>query len=135
MFRVNAGRTGAYCDGISRRSFLQLGVAGMATVGLADVLRAKSASQALGQPAKDTAVILIWLDGGPSHLDMYDMKPEAPPEYRGIWRPIPTNVSGMEISELFPRQAKVADQFSIVRSLFHNDADHFSAGPCGASRR
>src|SRR5687767_6037602 len=58
-------------------------------------------------------------------MDMYDMKPEAPAEYRGIWRPIKTNVPGIEITELFPLQAKLADKFSIVRSLHHNDGDHF----------
>ncbi len=125
MFRVHAGRTRSYCDGLSRRSFLQLGVAGMASVGLSDVLRAKAESTAAGQAKKDTSVILLWLDGGPSHIDMYDLKPEAPPEYRGIWRPIKTNVSGIEISEMLPRQAAVADKFSIVRSLYHNDGDHF----------
>jgi hypothetical protein len=59
-------------------------------------------------------------------MDLYDLKPEAPAEYRGIWRPIPTNVSGIEISELFPLQAKVADKFSIVRSLHHDTGDHFA---------
>jgi hypothetical protein len=112
---------------MTRRSFVQLGVAGMASVTLADVLRAKARSAALGQTPKDTSVILIWLDGGPSHMDLYDMKPEAPAEYRGIWRPIKTNVPGIEISELFPRQAKVADKFSIIRSLYHNTGDHFTA--------
>jgi hypothetical protein len=112
---------------MTRRSFVQLGVAGMASVALSDVLRAKAASAASGQEWKDTSVILIWLDGGPSHMDLYDMKPEAPAEYRGIWRPIKTNVPGMEISELFPRQAKVADKFSIIRSLYHNTGDHFTA--------
>src|SRR5690606_6365724 len=76
---------------------------------------------------KDTSVILIWLDGGPRHLDLYDLKPDAPLEYRGIWRPIQTNVPGIEISELFPRQAKVADKFSIIRTLHHGTADHFEA--------
>lgn len=128
MFRVEAGNTREYCDGMSRRSFVQIGVAGMASVGLADVLRAKELSAAAGQSKKDTSVILIWLDGGPGHMDTYDMKPEAPAEYRGIWRPIRTNVSGMEITELFPLQAKVADKFSIVRSLHHNNGDHFTAG-------
>jgi hypothetical protein len=128
MFRIEAGSTGKYCDGMSRRSFVQLGVAGMASVSLADVLRAKEQSAAAGVPRKDTSVILIWLDGGPGHMDMYDMKPEAPVEYRGIWRPIRTNVPGMEVTELFPRQAKVADKFSIVRSLYHNQGDHFTAG-------
>ncbi|MGN6544473.1 MAG: DUF1501 domain-containing protein [Aureliella sp.] len=127
MFRVEAGGTRKYCDGLSRRSFVQVGVAGMASVGLADVLRAREES-AVGGSRKDTSVILIWLDGGPGHMDMYDMKPEAPVEYRGIWRPIRTNVPGIEITELFPRQAKVADKFSIVRSLHHDNGDHFTAG-------
>lgn len=126
MLRIEAGSTNKYCDGFSRRSFLQVGVAGMATAGLSQVLQAKNS--AVGQEQKDTAVILLWLDGGPSHLDLYDMKPEAPREVRGIWNPIPTNVPGMEISELFPLQAKVADKFSIVRSLHHNTGDHFTGG-------
>ena len=125
MFRIYSSRTATYCDGLSRRSFLQFGVAGVASVSLADVLRAKAQSAETGSPARDTAVILLWLDGGPSHLDTYDMKPDAPAEFRGIWRPIKTNVSGIEFSELFPRQAKIADRFSVIRSLYHNDGDHF----------
>ena len=148
--RIDAGGTDRYCDGLSRRSFVQLGVAGMATLGLADVLRAKAQSAPNLAPSRSTApgrstasghatkpghaigtkksVILIWLDGGPSHLDLYDLKPEAPSEVRGIWRPIRTNVPGFEISELFPKQAKIADKFSIVRSLFHGTGDHFAGG-------
>ena len=92
MFRIDAGRVSPkYCDGQSRRSFLQLGVAGMAAVGLPQLLKVKEASAAAGQLKKDTAVILLWLDGGPGHMDMYDMKPEAPAEYRGLWTPIKTN--------------------------------------------
>jgi hypothetical protein len=126
MFRIDANdRTQRYCDGISRRSFLQVGVAGMASVGLGGVLRAAQGGNPDARRAKDTSVILLWLDGGPGHMDMYDMKPEAPSEYRGIWRPIKTNVPGIEISEFFTRQAKIADQFSIVRSLHHDDGDHF----------
>lgn len=125
MLRIDAGATGPYCDGMSRRNFVQLAMTGMASLGLGDLLRARAASAAAGSPAKDTSVILIWLDGGPGHMDMYDMKPEAPAEYRGIWRPINTNVPGVEITELFPRQAKVADKFSIVRSLHHDTGDHF----------
>ena len=64
-----------------------------------------------GQFRKDTSVILLSLDGGPSHMDLYDMKPEAPAEYRGIWSPIPTNVPGFQITELFPLQAQIADKF------------------------
>jgi hypothetical protein len=125
MLRIYSERTATYCDGVSRRSFLQLGVAGLASVSLADVLRAKAQSAEVGAAPKDTAVILLWLDGGPSHLDTYDMKPDAPAEFRGIWRPTKTNVPGIEFTELFPRQAKIADKFSIIRSLYHNDGDHF----------
>jgi len=89
------------------------------------LLKAKEVSRAAGLPAKDTSVIMLWLDGGPGHMDMYDMKPEAPAEYRGLWNPIRTNVPGIEVTELYPRQAKVADKFSIVRSLHHDDGDHY----------
>lgn len=128
MLRIDAGSSGRYCDGLSRRSFVQLGVAGMAGVALPNVLRAKHASAANTKPGKDIAAILIWLDGGPSHIDLYDMKPEAPSEVRGIWNPISTNVPGIEISELFPKQARVAEKFSIVRSLQHGTGDHFAGG-------
>jgi hypothetical protein len=128
MIRIEAGATRKYCDGLSRRSFVQIGVAGMAAATLPQILRAREASARKGVPVKDTSVILLWLDGGPSHLDLYDMKPEAPSEYRGIWRPIRTNVPGIEISELFPLQARIADKFSIVRSLHHGSGDHFTGG-------
>jgi hypothetical protein len=129
MFRIEAGNTSGsqrYCDGLSRRSFVQLGIAGMASVGLPSLLRAKESASEAGIPRKDTSVILLWLDGGPSHLDLYDMKPNAPAEYRGLWSPIKTNVPGMEISELLPHQAKVADKFAILRSLHHDTGDHFT---------
>jgi hypothetical protein len=128
MLRIHAGRTGKYCDGFSRRDFVQIGLAGMGSLGLPQILKAKEQSSQAGMASKDTSVILIWLDGGPGHMDMYDMKPEAPAEYRGIWNPIRTNVSGFEITELFPLQAQIADKFSIVRSLHHNQGDHFTGG-------
>lgn len=128
MFRFDLGSTNRYCDGMNRRSFVQLGMAGMASVGLPNLLRAKEVSTAGGLPGKKTSIILLWLDGGPSHLDLYDMKPEAPEECRGIWNPIRTNVEGIEITELFPLQAKCADKFSIIRSLHHGTGDHFTAG-------
>ena len=125
MFRLDLGSSGRYCDGLNRRSFLQLGVAGMAAVGLPQLLRAKEASQ---DTRKNTSVILIWLDGGPGHMDMYDMKPDAPAEYRGIWKPIRTKVPGFDITELYPKQAQITDKFSMVRSLYHNTGDHFAGG-------
>ena len=107
---------------------MQIGVAGMANVALSDVLRAKEASARLGQDKKDTSVILIWLDGGPSPLDLWDMKPDAPPGYHGICsRPMRTNVPGIHITDMFPRQAKVADKYSIIRSVQHNTNSHGGA--------
>lgn len=128
MFRVELGKTSKYCDGINRRSFLQIGLAGMGSASLSQILHAKEASEQNGIQGKDTSVILLWLDGGPSHMDLYDLKPEAPKENRGIWNPIHTNVPGMDITEMFPLQAKCADKFSIVRSLHHNSGGHFTGG-------
>jgi uncharacterized protein (DUF1501 family) len=128
MFRLDLGSTQRYCDGVTRRSFLQLGVAGMAAVGLPQLLRARQESAAKTGTSKNTGVILIWLDGGPSHMDLYDMKPDAPAEYRGIWKPIRTKVPGFDVTELFPKQAQVTDKFSIVRSLHHDTGDHFAGG-------
>ncbi|RPI89509.1 MAG: DUF1501 domain-containing protein, partial [Planctomycetaceae bacterium] len=128
MLRVEAGTTGRYCDGLSRRSFVQLGLAGMGVAGLPAILKAREESATRGVARKNTSVILIWLDGGPGHMDTYDMKPQAPAEYRGLWNPIATNVDGFEVTELFPLQAQRADKFSIVRSLYHNNGDHFAGG-------
>jgi len=129
MFRLNLDRAPRrYCDGMSRRSFLQLGVAGMASVGLPQLLRAREQSAEASGSKKNTSVILIWLDGGPSHMDLYDMKPDAPAEYRGLWKPIRTRVPGFDITELFPKQARITDKFSMVRSLHHDTGDHFAGG-------
>ncbi|MCI0376610.1 MAG: DUF1501 domain-containing protein [Gemmataceae bacterium] len=127
MFRLDLGKTPRkYCDGLSRRSFLQLGMAGMASIGLPQLRQARAQSAA--GKSRNTSVILIWLDGGPSHMDLYDMKPDAPEEYRGIWRPIHTRVPGFDISPFFTRQARMANLFSVVRSLHHNTGDHFAGG-------
>ena len=95
----------------------------MGAVGLGTLAAMREASAAAGS-RKDTSVILLWLDGGPGHMDMYDMKPEAPSDYRGDFRPIATNVPGIDVCELFPRHAKIADKFSVIRSIAHTFADH-----------
>ena len=126
MMKIQCGKPSSYCDGVSRRSFVQLGMAGLGSLGLPELLRAKEATGSTN--GKNTSAILIWLDGGPSHHDTYDPKPQAPSEYAGIWRPIHTNVPGMDVTELFPLQAKVADKFSIIRSMHHNNGGHFHGG-------
>src|SRR5437016_1111797 len=112
-----------FCDGISRRSFLRAGGLALGGMALTDLLRLR-AEGAVVPKGKGKSVIMICLGGGPSHIDMYDMKPEAPAEIRGEFRPIKTNVPGMQISELLPQQAKIADKFAVVRSATWEEPDH-----------
>ncbi|MBI5761420.1 MAG: DUF1501 domain-containing protein [Planctomycetales bacterium] len=111
------------CNGpVHRREFLRAGALALGGLGLSDVLAARHASGATSVPA--TSVILFWMWGGPSQLETWDMKPNAPSEYRGPFSPIATNVPGLDICELFPQLAKVADKYSLVRSLHHEMASH-----------
>lgn len=115
------------CGGkISRRTVLRVGALGFAGLSLPDLLRQRALG-ATAEPKKDTAVILVWMGGGPSHIDMYDLKPSAPLEFRGEFKPIPTNVGGIQICEHLPLHAKVMDKMAIARSVTHNDAGHGSA--------
>jgi uncharacterized protein (DUF1501 family) len=123
------GRATRYCDGISRRSFLQLGSLGLGGLTLADLLCSRAqAGEAAKSSSGDNAVILIWLEGGPSHMDTYDLKPLSPAEYRGMFTPIATNLPGVQVTELFPEQSKVMDKLTIIRSICHRSGDHIS-GP------
>ncbi len=109
-----------------RRNCLQLGLAGLAGGSFVDLLAMRRASANAAQtPGKrPTNCILIWMDGGPTHLETFDLKPEAPLEIRGEFRPIETNVSGMRICEYMPQLAKIADKYSIIRSVQHNQGNH-----------
>jgi hypothetical protein len=111
-----------FCDGISRRGFLKIGAFG-AGLTLADMLRARAqANGAAGaRSGSNKSAIMIYLPGGPSHMDMYDLKPEAPVEYRGEFRPINTNVPGVQICEHFPLQARMWDKLACVRSIVSVD--------------
>src|SRR5476649_2743446 len=103
-------------DGVSRRDFLRIGALGVGGLTLADLLRLKAQHAGASNDAQK-AVIMVYLPGGPSHIDMYDMKPDAPAEYRGEFSPIRTNVPDIDICELMPRQATIADKFSILRGI------------------
>ena len=103
----------SWCDGVPRRHFLKVGALGMGGLMLSDLMRA----EAQEGRSSTKALINIHLSGGPSHQDMWDLKPEAPAEVRGEFRPIPTNVAGMEICEHMPRLAKMADKYVLVRGM------------------
>ena len=109
-----------FCDGLSRRSFLQIGAFG-AGLTLAGMLRARALAAGGAPGTSGKSAIMIYLPGGPSHIDMYDMKPEAPAEFRGEFKPIPTNVPGIQICEHMPRQARMVDKLAILRSVVSVD--------------
>src|ERR1022692_1360615 len=114
-------------EGISRRSFLKIGSLGLGSLTLPDLLRLRAQAPAEGRAASDTAVILLWLDGGPSQFETYDPKPNAPAEYRGPFQTIQTNVTGVNLCETLPMHAQIADKFAVVRSLAHRESGHGSA--------
>lgn len=121
MFRLDADKPAEFCDGLRRRDFLHAGSLAAMGLGLADML----GLQALGATApekKDTNCIFLFLVGGPSQLDCWDMKPDAPAEIRGPYKPIKTNVAGIEICENFPRMAKHAEKYALIRSCYHTAA-------------
>src|SRR5438093_1118405 len=110
-----------------RRELLRAGLAGFGTLSLPGLLRlraATAAQPAAGPAAEPTAVIIVWLRGGCSHLDTYDPKPDAPSEYRGPFGSLPTRTLGLRIGELLPRHAQISDRFTILRSVTHTGGGH-----------
>ena len=125
---LNLGRVRSRtCQTLSRREFLQVGSLGAMGLSLAHLL-ALRAGAAPVQAAPAKAVIVLWLWGGPSHLDTFDMKPDAPVEYRGPFEPIATAVPGIQVCELLPGLARRADRYAILRGLHHQSNDHGVAG-------
>jgi hypothetical protein len=110
------GSRQSYCDGISRRNFLKIGAFGAALT-LSDMLRLRAQAGS----SSNKAAIMIYLPGGPSHMDMYDLKPDAPKEFAGEFKPIKTNVEGCQICEHFPLQAKMWDKLAAIRSIISVD--------------
>src|SRR5258706_1275781 len=133
------GLPGSTCDGFSRRELLRVGGAGLFGLSLAQVLQLQAAQKAMaqepGKAAKDKPksgfgraknVILIFLQGGPSHLDIWDNKPDAPADVRGDFKPIKTNVEGIMLSEVMPKLARQMDKATLVRSLNYTPAGLFN---------
>ena len=110
MLRIEGHAKTGFCDGLSRRDFLQVGAMGSLT--LPQLL---AAEQSAGLGSNHKAVIMIYMAGAPPHQDLIDLKPDAPKEYRGALNPIPTNVPGIQISELLPNLAGMMDKWSGIR--------------------
>ncbi len=120
MLTIQGSRQ-TFCDGISRRNFLRIGGLALGGLSLPQILQAESAS---GRAARDKGVIMIYLPGGPPHQDMFDLKMDAPSEIRGEFRPIKTNVAGIEICEHFPRIATMMDKLAVIRSMVGCEGSH-----------
>src|SRR4051812_3241842 len=103
-----------------RREFLRAGLAGFAALSLPGLFRLRAATPAPGR----TAVILVWLRGGASHLETYDPKPDAPSDYRGPFGTLATSVPGLRVGGLLPRHARIADRFTLLRSVAHTGGGH-----------
>lgn len=119
MLTLFTGKRHGFCDKVDRRDFLRVGALGLGGLTLADLFRAEAVAAPGGKNVGSShkAVINIFLGGGPSHQDMFDLKPNAPVEYRGEFNPIATNVPGIEICEHMPKLAAMADKFAIIRSI------------------
>ena len=128
---ANAPQSRRFCDGVSRRNFIRIGALGLGGLALPQILQAEAAS---GIRRSHKAVIMIYLPGGPPHQDTFDLKLDAPLEIRGEFRPIPTNVAGLQICEHLPRIAKVCDKLAVIRSIADAVDDH-SDFMCMTGRR
>ena len=115
------GPTTRFCDGVPRRSFLKIGGLALGGASLTEILRAEAV---VGREKSEKSIIMILLPGGPPHLDMFDMKPDAPAEIRGEFQPIASRVPGIDVCELMPRTASMMDKLAVVRSLYGGLNDH-----------
>src|SRR5690242_133109 len=121
MLTIGGKSRGGFCDGVSRRDFLKIGGLALGGLALPEILRAQ-AHAATG--LKHKAVIMVFLAGGPPHQDMVDLKPDAPEGIRGTFKPIDTNVPGIQICEHMPRLARMMDRMAIIRSIVGCKDEH-----------
>ncbi len=116
-----------FCDGLSRRRMVQIGALGTFGLSLPDLLKAEQSASRHSAARSKKSVILVWMHGGPSQLDTFDMKPGAPAEYRGAFAPIASSLPGLDVCELLPEHAKVMDKCTVIRSFSHGNGDHWAA--------
>jgi hypothetical protein len=125
MLDIFLGRKTARCDGATRRDFLRVGAVGALGLALPQLLHAQAQPNRRGARAK--SVVLVYLGGGLSHHDSFDLKPDAPEEIRGIYHPIHSNVPGTHVGNLLPRMSRIMDKVALVRSGAHNNDHHETA--------
>ncbi len=115
-----------FCDGVLRRDFLRLGTTGVFGMEftLPGLLEQQARAAAKGKKTKDVSLIFLFLHGGLATMDTWDLKPSAPVEFRGDFKPIATNVTGIQITEHLPRTARQMDKFALIRSFRHHNSDH-----------
>ena len=124
---MRSNQTGNFKNHIQRREVLRAGLTGLSTLGLSGLARAREQTS---MPKQDTAIILVWLRGGCSHLDTFDPKPDASSDYRGPFSPVDSNVPGLQMTELLPKLSTCADRFNLLRSVAHDAGGH----PAGSLR-
>jgi hypothetical protein len=124
MLHLPTPRRDRTCDGATRRDFLRIGALGLSSVCLPQLLRHRAAAASIGQAAKNTSVVWLWLGGGPTHVETFDPKMDAPAEYRSVVGAVKTNLPGVEIGGVFPKMAQVADRMAFVRSFAHGNSGH-----------
>lgn len=124
MLEVRGSRKAVSCDGATRRDFLKVGGLGLTGLALPDLLRARAAASASGQVTRNTSVVWLWLGGGPTHVETFDPKMDAPVEFRSTVGAVKTNVPGIELGGVLPKMAQVADKMAFVRSFAHRNSGH-----------
>ena len=122
MFQLETGAATNFGK-LSRRDWMRVGFLGLGGLTLGELARLQAQGVA---ESRDTAVLLLFAHGGPSHLETYDLKPDAPDDIRGPYLPIQTNVNGIQVCEHLPKHAQTAHRFSLIRSCTHDEADHFA---------
>src|SRR5437879_7436197 len=124
MLSIWGNKLASDCEGSNRRDFLKVGTLGLTGLGLSNLLRERAQAGDAGRVRKDTSVVWIWLGGGPTHIETFDPKMDAPVEFRSTVGAVKTSLPGVQIGGLFPKLAQMAQRIAFVRSFAHGNSGH-----------